>query len=133
MQVWRWIVLLGLLASVAGPVQAQRIKDLTDVSGVRPNDLVGYGLVVGLDGTGDQTSQTPFTTQTFRNMLQQLGIQLPQGLNFQLKNVAAVTVHAQLPPFAKPGQAVDVTVSSVANAKSLGCERSLAGLITSAI
>ena len=103
------------------PVQAtmQRIKDLTDVSGVRANQLVGYGLVVGLDGSGDQTSQTPFTVQTFKNMLQQLGIQLPPGSNFQLKNVAAVAVHAELTPFAKPGQTIDVTVSSVGNAKSL--------------
>lgn len=99
--------------------QGQRLKDLSAVSGVRNNELVGYGLVVGLDGTGDQTSQTPFTTQTFRNMLQQLGIQLPPGLTFQLKNVAAVTVHAQLPAFAKPGQVLDVTASSVGNAKSL--------------
>ena len=98
---------------------AQRIKDLSSVSGVRSNQLVGYGLVVGLDGTGDQTSQTPFTTQTFRNMLQQLGIQMPPGATFQLKNVAAVTVHAELPAFGKPGANIDVTVSSVGNAKSL--------------
>ncbi len=103
----------------ASQVQAQRIKDLTNVSGVRSNQLVGYGLVVGLDGTGDQTSQTPFTVQTFRNMLQQLGIQMPANATFQLKNVAAVAVHADLPAFAKPGQRLDVTVSSVGNAKSL--------------
>ena len=113
-----------LFFSVAGgllvaPAYAQRIKDLTDVAGVRANELVGYGLVVGLDGSGDQTSQTPFTVQTFRNMLQQLGIQLPAGTNFQLKNVAAVAVHARLPAFSKPGQVLDVTVSSVGNAKSL--------------
>lgn len=115
--------LLGLIALlcliISSTTQAQRIKDLSDVSGVRHNELVGYGLVVGLDGTGDQTSQTPFTTQTFRNMLQQMGIQLPPGLTFQLKNVAAVAVHAQLPAFAKPGRLLDVTVSSVGNAKSL--------------
>ena len=113
------LILAATLLTSALAVDAQRIKDLTDVSGVRNNELVGYGLVVGLDGSGDQTSQTPFTTQTFRNMLQQMGIQLPPGLNFQLKNVAAVAVHAQLPAFAKPGQVVDVTVSSVGNAKSL--------------
>lgn len=113
------ILVLLLCMSWLMPVQAQRLKDLTSVSGVRTNQLVGYGLVVGLDGTGDQTSQTPFTVQAFRNMLQQLGIQLPAGATFQLKNVAAVAVHAELPPFAKPGQKVDVTVSSMGNAKSL--------------
>ena len=108
-----------LLVLSAATAQAQRIKDLTSVSGVRANQLVGYGLVVGLDGTGDQTSQTPFTVQTFKNMLQQMGIQSPPGSTFQLKNVAAVTVHAELPAFAKPGQQLDVTVSSLGNAKSL--------------
>ena len=111
------VILSGLGLSPAA--EAQRLKDLASISGVRGNQLVGYGLVVGLDGTGDQTSQTPFTVQTFKNMLQQLGIQLPEGTNFQLKNVAAVTVHADLPAFAKPGQAIDVTVSSAGNAKSL--------------
>ena len=110
-----WIFLLCSAANV----HAQRIKDLTDVAGVRSNQLVGYGLVVGLDGTGDQTSQTPFTVQTFKNMLRELGIQTPPGATFQLKNVAAVAVHADLPAFGKPGQAIDVTVSSVGNAKSL--------------
>lgn len=103
----------------AGTAYGQRLKDLADVAGVRANQLVGYGLVVGLDGTGDQTSQTPFTIQTFRNMLREFGIQLPPGVNPQLKNVAAVSVHAELPAFAKPGQAIDVTVSSIGNAKSL--------------
>ncbi|WP_246434773.1 flagellar basal body P-ring protein FlgI [Teredinibacter haidensis] len=100
-------------------VQAERIKDLTSVSGVRTNQLVGYGLIVGLDGTGDQTNQTPFTTQSFMSMLKQFGITIPANAKFQLKNVAAVAVHAELPPFAKPGQTIDITVSSVANAKSL--------------
>jgi flagellar P-ring protein precursor FlgI len=89
------------------------------VAGVRDNQLVGYGLVVGLDGTGDQTSQTPFTVQSIKNMLNQLGINVPANVNPQLKNVAAVMVTATLPPFAKPGQAIDVTVSSMGNAKSL--------------
>lgn len=111
--------LLLLIALPCVASAAQRIKDLTDVAGVRSNELVGYGLVVGLDGTGDQTSQTPFTTQTFRNMLKQMGIQLPDNTTFQLKNVAAVAVHAQLPAFAKPGHQLDVTVSSLGNAKSL--------------
>ncbi len=118
MRTFLLILALMLTASNASAT-AQRIKDIADVAGVRSNQLVGYGLVVGLDGTGDQTSQTPFTAQTFRNMLQRLGIQIPPGQSFQLKNVAAVAVHADLPPFAKPGKAVDVTVSSVGNAKSL--------------
>jgi flagellar P-ring protein precursor FlgI len=99
--------------------QAERIKDLASVAGVRTNQLTGYGLVVGLDGSGDQTSQTPFTVQSVINMLTQFGITIPAGTNLQLKNVAAVTVHAELPPFSKPGQRIDVTVSSIGNAKSL--------------
>lgn len=104
---------------VVSTVHAQRLKDLASVDGVRGNPLIGYGLVVGLDNSGDQTSQTPFTVQTFRNMLRQFGIQLPPGVNPQLKNVAAVSIHAELPAFAKPGQTLDVTVSSIGNAKSL--------------
>lgn len=99
--------------------QAERIKDLASVQGVRPNQLIGYGLVVGLDGSGDQTTQTPFTTQTLQSMLKQLGITLPPGQNLQLRNVAAVMVTASLPAFAQPGQQVDVTVSSMGNARSL--------------
>ena len=98
---------------------AERIKDLASVAGVRDNQLVGYGLVVGLDGSGDQTTQTPFTVQSIVNMLGNLGVSLPPGTNLQLKNVAAVMVTATLPPFARPGQQVDVTVSSIGNAKSL--------------
>jgi flagellar P-ring protein precursor FlgI len=101
------------------PQAAQRIKDLAAVQGVRSNQLIGYGLVVGLDGSGDQTSQAPFTTQSLKNWLAQLGVTVPPNVNPQLKNVAAVSVHAMLPPFAKPGQAIDVTVSSIGNAKSL--------------
>jgi len=108
-----------LLLAMADNVFAERIKDLTSVTGVRSNQLVGYGLVVGLDGSGDQTNQTPFTTQSFMSMLKQFGITIPPNAKFQLKNVAAVAVHAELPPFAKPGQAIDITVSSIANAKSL--------------
>ncbi|WP_431273565.1 flagellar basal body P-ring protein FlgI [Variovorax ureilyticus] len=102
-----------------GPVHAERLKELATIQGVRDNPLIGYGLMVGLDGTGDQTMQTPFTTQSLNNMLQQLGITIPQGVNMQLKNVAAVMVTATLPSFARPGQAIDVTVSSMGNAKSL--------------
>ncbi|XLY90403.1 flagellar basal body P-ring protein FlgI [Ectopseudomonas mendocina] len=101
------------------PTQAERLKDLASIQGVRSNQLIGYGLVVGLNGSGDQTTQTPFTVQTFNNMLAQFGIKVPPGGNVQLKNVAAVSVHAELPPFAKPGQTIDITISSIGNAKSL--------------
>ncbi|WP_374520973.1 flagellar basal body P-ring protein FlgI [Undibacterium squillarum] len=106
-------------ALMPSPVQAERLKDLAGIQGVRQNQLLGYGLVVGLDGTGDQTTQTPFTVQSIVSMLQQMGISLPTGTSLQLKNVAAVMVTASLPPFAQPGQAMDVTVSSMGNAKSL--------------
>jgi len=106
-----------LLLPVAS--HAERLKDLTTVQGVRQNQLLGYGLVVGLDGSGDQTTQTPFTVQSIVSMLQQMGINLPQGTNLQLKNVAAVMVTTSLPAFAQPGQTLDITVSSMGNAKSL--------------
>lgn len=98
---------------------ADRIKDLTSIQGVRNNQIIGYGLVVGLDGSGDMTTQTPFTVQSIINMLGQLGVNLPPGTNLQLRNVAAVMVTATIPAFAKPGQHIDVTVSSMGNAKSL--------------
>ena len=104
-------------ALIAAPSQAERLKDLASIQGVRDNPLIGYGLMVGLDGSGDQT--TPFTTQSLSNMLSQLGITVPSGSTMQLKNVAAVMVTAILPSFARPGQAIDVTVSSLSNAKSL--------------
>ncbi len=113
------ILLVSLAACVALPAQAERIKDLASIQGVRPNQLIGYGLVVGLDGSGDQTTQTPFTIQSLQSMLTQLGITLPPGGSLQLKNVAAVMVTATLPPFAQPGQLVDITVSSLGNARSL--------------
>ena len=108
-----------LAVALADTARAERIKDIASVSGVRTNQLVGYGLVVGLDGTGDQTSQTPFTIQALKNALAQLGVLVPDNVNPQLRNVAAVTVQAELPPFAKPGQTIDVTVSSIGNAQSL--------------
>jgi flagellar P-ring protein precursor FlgI len=101
------------------PAQADRIRDLVQVGGVRSNQLIGYGLVVGLDGSGDQTSQAPFTTQSLENMLQQFGVTVPANVRPQLKNAAAVTITAELPPFAKPGQRIDVTVASIGNAKSI--------------
>ena len=107
------------LVLAASNARAERIKELADLQGARSNQLIGYGLVVGLDGSGDQTTQTPFTVQSIVAMLSQLGINLPTGTNLQLKNVAAVMVTAQLPAFAQPGQLVDVTVSSLGNAKSL--------------
>lgn len=114
------IKLLFFVASLTAlPSQAERLKDLATIQGVRDNPLIGYGLLVGLDGSGDQTMQTPFTTQGLNNMLGQLGITVPPGTNMQLKNVAAVMVTATLPPFARPGQNIDVTVSSLGNAKSL--------------
>ena len=112
------VLALGLLLP-AGPAHAERLKNLATIQGVRDNPLVGYGLVVGLDNTGDQTMQTPFTTQSLTNMLSQLGITLPAGRNMQLKNVAAVMVTATLPPFAQPGSQLDIVVSSMGNAKSL--------------
>ncbi|MDR2032650.1 MAG: flagellar basal body P-ring protein FlgI [Azoarcus sp.] len=101
------------------PANAERIKDIASIAGVRDNPLAGYGLVVGLDGSGDQTTQTPFTVQSIVNMLGNLGVTLPPGTNLQLKNVAAVMVTAHLPAYARPGQRIDVTVSSIGNAKSL--------------
>ena len=112
-------VFLVFLAALPQPAHAQRVKDLATIQGVRNNQLVGYGLVVGLDGTGDQTTQTPFTIQSLLSMLNQLGVTLPPGTNLQLKNVAAVMVTATLPPFSRQGQQIDVTVSSLGNAKSL--------------
>lgn len=113
-------LLVALCLIVAAPLaQAERLKDIASIAGVRANQLIGYGLVVGLDGTGDQTSQTPFTAQAFNNMLTQFGITIPEGTRIQTKNVAAVAIHADLPPFARPGQAIDITVSSLGNAKSL--------------
>ena len=121
----------GALPPVMPTAHAERLKDLVAIQGVRDNPLIGYGLVVGLDGTGDQTTQTPFTTQTLANMLANLGISINNQsagssnsttsalTSIQLKNVAAVMVTAVLPPFARPGEAIDVTVSSLGNAKSL--------------
>ncbi len=118
----RWLSLLfvsSMLLALMQPAAAERIKELASVQGVRANQLVGYGLVVGLDGSGDQTTQTPFTVQSLQSMLSELGVQLPPGITPQLRNAAAVMVTAQLPAYARPGQAIDITVSSLGNAKSL--------------
>jgi flagellar P-ring protein precursor FlgI len=118
-----WVVLAFFLASAALwwplPAQAARIKEVASVAGVRSNQLSGYGLVVGLDGSGDQSTAAPFTTQSLISMLQQLGVTIPPGTPLQLRNVAAVMVTATLPAYAMPGQVVDVNVSSIGNAKSL--------------
>ena len=116
---WMVCAIAGMTIGWADPAQAARLKEVASVQGVRSNPLVGYGLVVGLDGTGDQTTSAPFTTQSLSSLLQQLGVTIPAGTNVQLKNVAAVMVTAQLPAFAQPGQTIDVNVSSLANAKSL--------------
>lgn len=113
------VTVLGLTLVFIGLSQhasADRVKDLANVAGVRSNQLLGYGLVVGLDGSGDKA---PFTNQTFTNMMKQFGITIPPGTDPKLKNVAAVSIHAELPAFAKPGQTIDITVSSLGNAKSL--------------
>lgn len=108
------LIALTLLASL--PAHAERIKDIASINGVRSNQLVGYGLVVGLDKSGDKTI---FTGQTLRNLMGKSGLTLPPGVDPKSKNIAAVSVHADLPAFAKPGQKIDVTVSSVGDAKSL--------------
>jgi flagellar P-ring protein precursor FlgI len=113
------VALLVFMVGLIAPAHADRIRDLAQVAGVRNNQLIGYGLVVGLDGSGDQTTQAPFTTQSLENMLQQFGITVPASARPQLKNAAAVMVTADLPPFAKPGQVIDVTVASIGNAKSI--------------
>ena len=116
-----WIATLLASAALWWPASAEavRIKEVAAIQGVRSNQLVGYGLVVGLDGTGDQTTQAPFAIQSLLAMLQQMGVTVPPGTSMQLKNLATVMVTAQLPAFAQPGQTIDVSVSSLANAKSL--------------
>jgi flagellar P-ring protein precursor FlgI len=117
-----WLTALAASASLwwpTGASAATRIKEVATVQGVRSNSLAGYGLVVGLDGTGDQSQGAPFTAQSLVAMLQQMGVAVPAGVQLQAKNVAAVMVTATLPPFAQPGQAIDVNVSSMGNAKSL--------------
>ncbi|MDT4290364.1 flagellar basal body P-ring protein FlgI [Methylomonas sp. MO1] len=106
-------IALLLLTNTA---QAERIKDIASIAGVRSNQLVGYGLVTGLDKTGDKTK---FTGQSLRSMMGKLGLTLPPDTDPKSKNVALVSIHADLPAFAKPGQKIDVTVSSIGDAKSL--------------
>ncbi|QCI20479.1 flagellar basal body P-ring protein FlgI [Buchnera aphidicola (Brachycaudus cardui)] len=108
-----------IVISLSAPVYAEKIRDLTSIQGIRDNQLIGYGLIVGLDGTGDQSTQAPFTNQSLSNMLSQLGVTIPQDANMHLKNVAAVVVTANIPPFSHTGEQIDIIVSSIGNAKSL--------------
>ena len=110
------LLVLVLAGGLPHPAAADRLKDLASLAGVRDNQLVGQGLVVGLDGSGDQTSQAAFTVQSVLNMLGNMGLAVPEGTRLQLRNVAAVIVTANLPPFARPGQAIDVTVSAMPKA-----------------
>jgi flagellar P-ring protein precursor FlgI len=119
MRKWQAQLFIVCLCLIAGMAKAVSVKDLANIGGVRQNQLIGYGLVVGLDGSGDQTTQTPFTVQSVASMLRGMGVNLPVGTTLQLKNVAAVMVTSSLPAFAQPGQTVDITVSSMGNAKSL--------------
>ncbi len=118
-----WLPLLTLLPAAAQEQQQQKaetrlpIRDLASVEGVRDNPLIGYGMVVGLNGTGDRR-QTMFSTQTLGNILQKMGVQIPVSA-VSVKNVAAVMVTATLPPFARPGTQLDVTVSSIGDCTSL--------------
>jgi flagellar P-ring protein precursor FlgI len=119
----RWGSLCVALTMALAPVahSATRIKEVAAIEGVRSNQLTGFGLVIGLDGTGDQTTQMPYTTQGLKNYMEQLGLTLTAAslTQLQMKNVAAVLVTAQLPAFARPGQLLDINVSSLGNSKSL--------------
>lgn len=108
-----------ILISLCSSAYAEKIRDLTSIEGIRDNQLIGYGLIVGLDGTGDQSIQNPFTNQSIHNMLSQLGITMPYNTKMHVKNVAAVIVTARLPAFSHPGEKIDVIVSSMGDAKSL--------------
>jgi flagellar P-ring protein precursor FlgI len=113
------VIMFVMLCASVFSVRGERIKDIATIQGVQSNSLVGVGLVTGLDGSGDQTIQAPFTAESFRAYLNQFGIPLPAGQTLQLKNIAIVSVQAELPAFSKPGQSIDITVSSLANATSL--------------
>ena len=111
------LILLLLAALAAVPAHAERVRDLGTFQGVRTNQLTGYGIVVGLPGTGDDNLE--YLTQAMRGVSGRLGVQLPPGVSPGLKNAAAVMITADLPAFAKPGQRIDVTISTIGKAKSL--------------
>ncbi len=113
------LLFIGALLLVSQLVQAERIKDLASIDGVRSNQLIGYGIIVGLNGTGDKDTDSPYTLNSLKSMLSQLGVQIPQNAKIKPKNAAAVIIHANLPAFAKPGQKIDITVASLGNATSL--------------
>jgi flagellar P-ring protein precursor FlgI len=115
------LLLLAMLLCIAAPVKATRIKDLANIEGVRDNQLMGYGLVIGLNGTGDDIKKSVFTKQAIINIIKRMGMALPEEVFKQMKtnNVAAVMVTAQLPPFARPGSPIDIQVSSLGDASSL--------------
>lgn len=119
MRITRYLIIVLFLCVLVSAVFSARIKDVAGIAGIRENQLIGYGLVVGLDGTGDKANQTPFTDQSFQNMLLDFGIRVPTGKNAQLKNVAAVAISANLPAFARIGQKIDITILSLGNATSL--------------
>ncbi|QCI21641.1 flagellar basal body P-ring protein FlgI [Buchnera aphidicola (Hyadaphis tataricae)] len=112
-------IIICTIISVSLPSYAEKIRDLTSIQGIRDNQLIGYGLIVGLNGTGDQSTQAPFTKQSLNNMLSQLGVAVPPNINMHLRNVAAVIVTANLPPFSHTGEKIDIKVASIGNAKSL--------------
>ena len=114
---FRFVIAALAALLVAQPALADRIKDLGDFQGIRTNQLTGYGLVVGLPGTGDDNLE--YTVQSMKSVASRFGLQLPPGVNPALKNAAVVMVTAELPAFAKPGQTIGVTVSSMGKAKSL--------------
>jgi len=113
------LLMTGQFLFLSQAVAQQRIKEIAAVAGERSNQLIGYGLVVGLDGSGDQTTQSPFTLQSTLAMLQSLGVAIPPGVSAQTRNIAAVMVTSELPALARPGQKIDLTISSIGNAKSL--------------
>lgn len=118
MRILKVFITLACMACVAlSSAQGARLKDLATVQGVRSNQLVGYGLVAGLAGTGESNSK--FTEQSFRSMLNNFGIKIPENISIKISDVAPVVVHAEMPPFSKPGQTIDVTVSAIGEADSL--------------
>ena len=118
-QMLKSVVLAWVCCAAVFSAHAERIKDMATIAGQRGNQLIGYGLVVGLDGTGENSSLNPMTGQSITNMLSALGVTLPSAQNLQMRNVATVMVTAELPALARPGQLLDITVSALGNTRSL--------------